>query len=290
MRASGVSLVRIFMPIFLAGLFVSIADFYFGEYVIPPTIARYQAVQSEIPLHIARLTPPAGQYMVSSDQRYVIGVRTMIPRNGYIELQKVQIIAGFKLFDGDVMPFVVSSDTGRYENGNWIMNDAMIYSYDLNDAHKFNRIHVARATYPIPVDPQSFQTGFLLQMPMGQLASSADRTFAKVGEELRRQRKRKSVDPQLLLDYNFKLSIPFSCLVMALCCPPIALRFGRGGGFMGTLLSICLVFVYWNTLLLSRILGTPGPQSPALLPPEVAAWSQNVIFALLGLFVLRKSE
>src|ERR1019366_9089114 len=108
--------------------------------------------------------------------------------------------------------------------------------------------------------------------------------------ELKMERAHSRVDPALLLDYHFKLSVPFSCLVMALCCPPIALRFGRGGGFMGTLLSICLVFVYWNTLLLSRILGTPGPSSPALLAAPVAAWSQNVIFVLLGLIVLRKSE
>ena len=64
-----------------------------------------------------------------------------------------------------------------------------------------------------------------------------------------------------------------------------------GGGFMGTLLSICLVFVYWNTLLLARILGSPGAEGSApLLAPPVAAWSQNVLFVLLGLIVLRKSE
>jgi lipopolysaccharide export LptBFGC system permease protein LptF len=290
MRASGVSLVRIFMPIFVTGLVVSLADFAFGEYVIPATIVRYQAVQSSIPMHLNRLTPPAGQYIVSNDQRYVIGVRTMIPRQGYIELQKVQIIAGFKLFDGDTLPIVISSDTGRYQNGNWIMDNAMVYSYDLSDYKKFSRSISKSLTFPIAVDPQAFQNGFLLQMPMGQLASSADRTFARLGAELKSQRAHGSVDPQLLLDYNFKLSIPFSCLVMALCCPPIALRFGRGGGFMGTLLSICLVFVYWNTLLLSRILGTPNPGGPPLLAAPVAAWSQNVIFVLLGLILLRRSE
>jgi lipopolysaccharide export LptBFGC system permease protein LptF len=290
MRASGISLVRIFWPIFVTGLIVSIGDFYFGEYVIPPTILRYQAVIGELPSQISRLTPPAGQYIVSSDQRYVIGVHSMIPKPGYIELHGVQIVAGFKLFDGEARPFVASADSGRYESGNWIMDNPIIYSYDLNAPDNYNRLKVARLTYPIPVDPQSFQTGFNLQMPMGQLASSADRTFTKLGEELKTQRARNRVDPQLLLDYHFKLSVPFSCLVMALCCPPIALRFGRGGGFMGTLLSICLVFVYWNTLLLSRILGTPGPSSPPLLPAAVAAWSQNVIFVLLGLIVLRKSE
>jgi lipopolysaccharide export LptBFGC system permease protein LptF len=60
---------------------------------------------------------------------------------------------------------------------------------------------------------------------------------------------------------------------------------------MGTLLSICLVFVYWNTMLLMRILGSPnGASHAALLPPFVAAWGQNIIFALLGLFVMRRSE
>ena len=60
---------------------------------------------------------------------------------------------------------------------------------------------------------------------------------------------------------------------------------------MGTLLSICLVFVYWNTMLLMRILGSPnGASQTAFLPPMLAAWGQNIIFALLGLWVMRRSE
>src|ERR1041385_8954630 len=38
MRASGASLVRIFRPIFIVGLLVSIGDFYFGEYVVPASV------------------------------------------------------------------------------------------------------------------------------------------------------------------------------------------------------------------------------------------------------------
>src|SRR5579862_8513322 len=106
---------------------------------------------------------------------------------------------------------------------------------------RWRRGSAATVTYYIPVDPQAFQSGFLLQMPMGQMAGSATRTFSELGEELKNERQRHFVDYSSLLDYYFKLSVPFSCLVMALCCPPIALRFGRGGGFMGTLLSICLV-------------------------------------------------
>ena len=39
----------------------------------------------------------------------------------------------------------------------------------------------ATATYPIPVDPQAFNTGFLMQMPMGTMANSATRTFTELG-------------------------------------------------------------------------------------------------------------
>jgi len=78
---------------------------------------------------------------------------------------------------------------------------------------------------------------------------------------------------------------------MAVGCPPMAVKFAKRGGFMGTLLSICLVFVYWNTMLLMRILGSPnGTSETALLPPIVAAFGQNIIFAALGLFVLRRSD
>jgi lipopolysaccharide export system permease protein len=136
-----------------------------------------------------------------------------------------------------------------------------------------------------------FQKGFLLQLPMWKMAGSTTRTFVQLKETIDHNRKEGIYDVFLLLDYYFKLSIPFSCLAMAVCCPPMALKFARGGGFMGTLLSICLVFVYWNTMLLMRILGSPsGASQTALLAPMPAAWGQNIIFLALGLWVLKKSE
>jgi lipopolysaccharide export LptBFGC system permease protein LptF len=51
------------------------------------------------------------------------------------------------------------------------------------------------------------------------------------------------------------------------------------------LLAIILVFLFWNTLLLARLLGNQG-----LLPPAVAAWAPNVLFAAGGLFILWRLE
>ena len=91
MRASGVSLFRIFLPIYALGLAVSVADFYFGEYVVPPSIQRLNGVLGEIPSHIKHLLPQPGQVIVSNDQSYTMFVRQIVKKPDYIELYDVQI-------------------------------------------------------------------------------------------------------------------------------------------------------------------------------------------------------
>jgi lipopolysaccharide export system permease protein len=294
MRASGISLFRIFTPIFLLGLSVSVFDFYFGEYAVPAAVDRFQAVLNEIPTHLPNLQPQSGQWIVSSDQSYAIFVRTMLRRQGYIELHGVQIVASpAATFNQEAQPLDIYAKNGTYANGKWILNSYAAFKRDSKDEDwvKVRPTKDGKLEFDISVDPQAFSRGFLLQLPMWKMAGSSTRTFAQLRQDLKRNEAENIYDVFRQLDYYFKLSIPFSCFAMALCCPPLALRFARGGGFMGTLLSICLVFVYWNTMLLMRILGSPnGTAKTALLPPIVTAWGQNVIFALLGLFVMRRSE
>lgn len=290
MRASGISLIRIFLPIFVLGFAISIFDFYFGEWIVPASIVRYEQTLGELITHISSIAPPAGGAVVSLDQRYVIGVRAMVQKQGYIELYGIEINSNVAV-NGSQRPFIAVAKQGEFRNGVWTLYNPFVINYDLDhpDSPLFSAPPLVR--YTIPVDPQAFQSSFLLQMPMGQLASSSTLSFSQIGEQLKKDREMHIQNNSLLLDYYFKLSIPFSCLVMALCCPPMALKFGKTGGFGGTLVAICLVFVYWNTLLLARILGTQGPQgNPAILPPLAAAWSQNIIFSIFGIFMTRRSE
>ncbi len=291
MRASGASLIRIFMPVFVLGLLISIGDFYFGELVVPLSVQRLEAVLAEIPNHLPKLQPLAGEWIISNDKSYAIFVKTMIPRHEFIELHGVMIVSGPKaIYSGESAPMNCYAANGRYQDGHWILEHPAAFSYT-TDGKKVSQMSPPTMDFYVTVDPQAFQSGFLLQLPMWTMARSSNRTFWQLDAEIKRNRGQQINDVLTVLDYHFKLSIPFSCLVMALCCPPLSLRFSRGGGFMGVLLSICLVFVYWNTMLLARILGTPGPDAGVpILSPPVAAWAQNVIFILIGFAVLRKSE
>jgi len=293
-RAAGISLFRIFAPIFSAGLLLSVGDFYFGEYIVPAAVQRFQDVLNEIPTHLPNLQPMSGQWIVASDQSYAIFVRTLIKHHDEIEARGIELVSSSTAqFNHEADAIFAHAESGTYKDGVWTLISPGGYRF--NDENRTFTALVPtkddKLVFKISVDPQAFSRGFLLQLPMWKMAASSTKTFAELRAYLKRNDAAHVHDVYMQLDYYFKLSIPFSCLAMALCCPPLALRFAKGGGFMGTLLSICLVFVYWNTMLLMRILGSPnGASQTALLPPLAAAWGQNIVFGLMGLLVMRRSE
>ncbi len=294
-RAAGVGMWRIFLPYFVLGGIVSVGDFCLGEYVVPPSIFQLNKVFAELPMHLKHLVPQAGQYIITNDQSYALMVRQILPQKGYLKLTDVQIIASpTSVYRGEAQPFVVYAEDGRYENGYWILNRPSMVLYDLKKPNRLVMKPSPDSVFKLytVVDPQSFQAGLALQFPMWQIGqTSATRTFADLKKAIERNVREGVTDYFTLMDYHFKLSVPFACLAMALCCPPMAHRFARAGSFMGVLLSIFLVFFYWNTLLLMRILGAPGMEGkPPFIPAYVAAWAQNVVFVGMGLWMLRRSE
>ena len=92
-------------------------------------------------------------------------------------------------------------------------------------------------------------------------------------------------NPSVSVEYYTKLALPFVCFAFALCAPPLALRFARAGAYVGIFLSLVMVWVGWNTLLLTKFLGLSGK-----IPPFIAAWSPDILFAVLGLYFLITME
>ena len=80
-------------------------------------------------------------------------------------------------------------------------------------------------------------------------------------------------------DLHFKLALPMSGLISVIFGLPLALRGSRRSagvtGQLGT--GITVVFLYWLTQAFAVSAGHAGS-----LPPAIAAWSANVLFAIVG--------
>ena len=116
MRSAGVSLRRVFRIVFIMGLFVSVGDFLFGEYVVPKAVNKLNDVVTEMTINIPNLRPQSGQFIVSSDQGYAIYVETMLQHKGYLELRNIVILSSPRLTArGKNDPIEMSAETGRFE-------------------------------------------------------------------------------------------------------------------------------------------------------------------------------
>ncbi len=281
MRSAGISLKRIFLPIIVAGLLISVTDFYFGEWIVPWAIHHYELTMSSLSRNIRFLSPQEGKTIQSPDNKYsaTIGEMTVLPGSHHAMLSNVCIIAN----GAGPQPVIMMAKTAEYSNGEWILYNAHIHIYS-RDGMNEKYIFAKTETINFKLSENTFNF-ITLQLPL--YSSSSGLSFHQLSQNIAQERSNGWVNPHDLLDWQFKLSVPFSCLVFAIICPPFALMFAKTGNFTGVLISIILVFIYWNFLLASKIIGTQFPQ---YLPPFASAWGQNILFVIVGLWLLRREE
>lgn len=269
LRITGASLKRIFAPLLVAGILISLLNFWLGESVVPIAERSFRRIRDRI--FLMQTAPLFRSNVVFKVQNYAfyIGMVERVEGNR-AELRDVQVwempVSGYAR--------MMLAPRAMYDDGIWRLYDAQVHIYG-DDGFAID----ARAPGEVTIN-QRVALEELISPPQPEEINAA---------ELYRQAKEleKSGMPakRLWVGYYFKFSIPFACAVFALCSAPLALRFAKAGSFMGVLLAIILVFVFWNTLLLARLLGDHG-----FLPPVVAAWAPNVLFAAGGLLVLWRSE
>jgi LPS export ABC transporter permease LptG/LPS export ABC transporter permease LptF len=86
---------------------------------------------------------------------------------------------------------------------------------------------------------------------------------------------------RLRVDYYAKYAHALAPLVMVLLGLPFAFKVGRRGSLYGVGVALVLVLVYWATLAIFNALGLE-----TVLDPLMAAWAPNVLFGLLGVYLM----
>jgi LPS export ABC transporter permease LptG len=97
-------------------------------------------------------------------------------------------------------------------------------------------------------------------------------------------RLRTFADPSpYLTQWHYRWALPFTCLVTVLLATPLAIHFSRRGAGGGVFLAVVLSALM---LLVSNIVLAFGESGT--LRPALAAWLPNILFGLLGLYLFRR--
>jgi lipopolysaccharide export LptBFGC system permease protein LptF len=81
-----------------------------------------------------------------------------------------------------------------------------------------------------------------------------------------------------------KLADPFVTLVMAILAVPFALAMGKRGSLVGITTAIFVAILY---LVVANFFGSLG--NVGTLPPLLAAWSPDLLFAIAGSYLLLRT-
>ena len=268
MRSSGISLLKISLPMLTLGFVASIFLLVNSEFILPHTYARTELIDNvKIKKKGDRIKFKRNNIWFRSSSM-ILQARLFEP--------ETKTLSGVVVWNVDDLMNPVSridADRAVYRNGRWILNATTTRNFQ----------NVAGYT---PQAAQNIALDLNLKIEDLQvLDKDADnmsiRTLKEYAENLRRGGYQAY---RYLTLMHTKIATPFSALIMVLLGIPFALRNSRSGGIaMGIGASIGIGFAYFvvNAVLLSY--GRSG-----VLTPLVAAWGANFLFMLSGIWLSMK--
>ncbi len=106
-------------------------------------------------------------------------------------------------------------------------------------------------------------------------------SVAEIREQVRSLRDSGYDTTRLEVAFHSRIAQPLTPFVMVLLGLPFAFQVGRRGSLYGIGIALLLVIVYWATFAVFNALGFE-----TVLPPVLASWAPNVLYGLLGSYLL----
>ena len=268
MRASGVSLVRLALPLLACGLVATLVVFVVNELFVPRAKERADALMDALKWKRERSVLENFFFANTTARRdwYArrFNTRTFEMENAEVHDRKPNGTPDFDVY----------AERAQWINGQWHFFTADVYDHR-QDPPIVTR--VAETNFPsINDSPKRLAVE-------GKIPSQL--TSAELRRYIRAQRRAAHVAglAKYEVTYYYRYAFPFTCLIVVLMGIPLGMQVSRSGPLLsvGTALVLVVAFYFLNNITLA--LGEGGR-----IPAMAAAWMTNVVFAGVGLVLLAR--
>jgi LPS export ABC transporter permease LptF/LPS export ABC transporter permease LptG len=268
-KATGISIYRIVTPVLVACAILAVGLFFSDQLYLPYANKRQDALRNMIK------GKPAQTYL-NPDRKWIFGQHSNI----YY----------YQLFDSERNEF------GRLS----------VFQFDPATFQLTQRVYAARARWEETVNQwvctQGWERDFrgpaienYRTFEVGTFAAVSEpptyfKKEVKQSSEMSYQELRHYIHDlqqsgfevvRLRVQLEKKFAFPMVSLVMAVLAIPFSLQAGRRGAVTGVAVAVGIALVYWTVSGLFEAMGNISE-----LPPFLAAWSPDLIFALLGGYMI----
>ena len=262
-RASGISHLRLAAPFLVAGAVATVLVFVVDEAFVPTVKARAEAFKNELRGHGTRTVLDGFFYDNTANNRewHISRFNTRTLQLDFVEIHQRKP-DGTALLD-------LFAQSAAWTNGQWQFYEANVYDHT---QPQDQIVHMAVTNFPAFSEPPS------------RLALEG-----REPEQLRTRELRQLIphaSAKLLAAYKVELqrryAFPWICLIVIWIGFPLGMHVSRrGGALLGVGTALGLVVAFFILMNIALAFGK-GER----IPPVVAAWLPNAIFAGIGAVLL----
>ncbi|MEP6621344.1 MAG: LptF/LptG family permease [bacterium] len=264
-KASGISFYRLILPILFGAMLAAGLDLVIGE-TVPISDARRNELLGESKIGTGT---QRSNFVYAAEFGRVYKAQSLdVARNSLDRLQVERKGSG-----PDYPTVVMSSAGGKFDpkTRRWRLQQGEMHiirdstpSVDISFGEMIDRRMTERPEDLMskPRDPQE-----LRYADLSQFIKSLERSGGDANE--------------LRVERALKIAIPITCLVIAMFGAPLATSTQRGGTAYGIGVSLATTVTFLMLIQLTKAVGQKD-----VLPPDIAAWVPNALFAVVGLVLL----
>jgi lipopolysaccharide export system permease protein len=270
LKSGGVSVYYLFKPVLVIGLIFSALLFFLSEVLVPMTMGRANRIW---------LGEVKKESAVTSRKKniWIRGNRSISHITYFKPSDKAIFGVTLNYFDKNFRLIKrVDAGKGVYKEGKWYLLN-VIEQELLEDDESYKVSHIVESPAKLDFVPEDLNRVVKKceEMSYGEL-SAYIRDVEEEGYDATSHR----------VDLNAKIAFPFVCVIMSTVGTGLALWRKKKEGLAGSIFyGIGMAFIYWTLYSSCLSLGYGE-----LLPPMIAPWVTNVIFACLGTFILLNAD
>jgi LPS export ABC transporter permease LptG len=280
MKATGISLYRVVTPIFVLAALLSVALFAFNESYLPYANRRQEQLRAEIK------GKPAQTYL-RPDRKWISGQSDSANAPDRIFYYQAfdpdrKAFANLSVFEFDPKSYTLTrrifAATALWDtlHGGWLFENGWQRAFTAETVAPNGFSTFTSTTFPeIREQPSYFQKEDKL---------SDEMSYGELNQYIADLRRSGFDTVRLSVQLERKLADPFVTLVMAILAVPFALAMGKRGSLVGITTAIFVAILY---LVVANFFGSLG--NVGTLPPLLAAWSPDLLFAIAGSYLLLRT-
>jgi LPS export ABC transporter permease LptF/LPS export ABC transporter permease LptG len=268
-KATGISLYRIIIPVLIAASLVAGGMFLSDQLYLPYTNKRQDALRNRIK------GKPAQTYL-RPDRKWIVGQHSDIYYYQFFDPDR-DAFGGISVFQFDPHTFQITRRITAARAhwsapmGRWVYEQGWERDLEGSAITGYRQFDVA--TFPdLAESPPYFKK---------EIKQSSEMTYEELRGYIHDLQQSGFDVVRLRVQLQKKIAYPLITLVMAILAVPFALSAGRRGAVAGVATAIGIAVVYWTVSGLFEAMGNISQ-----LPPAIAAWSPDLVFGFVGGYLI----